>query len=111
VDKTFDTIIIGAGLAGIVTAIELLDKGQKVLLLDRAGREKFGGLAAWSFGGIFLINSKQQKKAGVKDSEELALSDWYNFAEFKEEDTIPKAWAKQYIQYSKQVIPNWLENK
>ncbi len=110
-DKTFDTIIIGAGLAGIVTAIELLDKGQKVLLLDRAGREKFGGLAAWSFGGIFLINSKQQKKAGVKDSEELALSDWYNFAEFKEEDTIPKAWAKQYIQYSKQVIPNWLENK
>jgi len=111
VEKSFDTIIVGAGLAGIVTALELLDKGQKVILLDRAGREKFGGLATWSFGGIFLIDSKQQRKAGIKDSEELALRDWYSFAEFKEEDTIPKAWAKQYIQYSKQVIPSWLENK
>ncbi len=111
VDNTFDTIVVGSGLAGIVTALELLDRGQKVLLLDRSGKEKFGGLATWSFGGIFLVNSKQQKKAGIQDSEDLALRDWHSFAQFDEQDEIPKLWAKQYIQYSRQVIPQWLEKR
>jgi len=95
-----DVIIIGGGIAGIITAIELLDHNKKVILLDRDQESYFGGQAKESFGGICLIDSPLQKKAGIRDNAELALSDWCSFAEFGAEDELPKSWAKKYIERS-----------
>ncbi len=103
-----DVIIVGAGLAGIVTAIELLHQQKKVLLLDRDEPKEIGGLAKWSFGGMFFAGSPIQKKRGIKDTPELALRDWYSFAEFGEEDYWPRKWAEQFVYLSTSQIHDWL---
>jgi predicted oxidoreductase len=71
-----DVVIVGGGIAGIVAAIDLLSRGRSVILLDRDAEENFGGLAKESFGGILLVDTPMQRRQGVKDSPELALSDW-----------------------------------
>lgn len=105
-----DVIIVGGGLAGIVTAYELLQSGKKILIIDRDKEANFGGLAKWSFGGMFFVNSKHQQKAGIKDSIELALEDWHSFAEFEETEIWGKRWADQYINLCTNHGYEWLKS-
>ncbi len=95
-----DVVVVGAGLAGITAALELIRKNKKVILLDADIPEKLGGLARWSFGGMFFVNTPLQKKSGIQDSTQLALKDWHTFAEFSEQDIWPKKWAEKYIHES-----------
>jgi len=92
-----DAIVVGGGIAGIVTALELLNHGQKVCLIERDTEENFGGLAIWSFGGMFFVDTPEQRRAGMKDSVDIALRDWHAVAEFSEDDVLPKKWAEQYV--------------
>ena len=92
-----DVVIVGGGIAGIIAAIELLDNNKKVTIIDRDTAENFGGLAKWSFGGMFFCNSKLQRQRGVKDSIDLALSDWHSFAEYDKDEYWGKKWAEQYV--------------
>jgi predicted oxidoreductase len=106
-----DVVIVGGGLAGIATALELLDAGKSVTLLDRSTEDRFGGLAKESFGGVFIVDSPNQKKNGIKDSIELAWSDWCSFAEFDENDELPKKWARKLIENSERDIFYWLKER
>jgi predicted oxidoreductase len=110
-DKKYQTevVIAGGGLAGMVTAFELLDAGKKVLLIDKDVKENFGGLAKESFGGILLVDTPQQKRLGIKDSPELALRDWLSFADFGETDKLPLEWAKFYCENSIEYIYKFLD--
>jgi uncharacterized protein len=92
-----DVLIIGGGIAGITTALELLDGGKSVALIDRDEETVFGGLARESFGGMFFVDSPEQRRQGIRDSTELAYSDWCSFAEFDAEDDLPRGWAKAYV--------------
>lgn len=103
-----DIIIVGGGIAGIITALELLDAGKKVMIIDRDVESEFGGLAKWAFGGMFFVNSDIQKKRKIQDSIDLATKDWFSFAEFEKEEYWGKEWAKQYINYSTPHGYNWL---
>ena len=71
-----DVLIVGAGLAGLVTALELLDSGCRILILDRDEPSRLGGLAKESFGGVTMIGTPCQKRTGIQDSPEQALADW-----------------------------------
>lgn len=104
-----DVLIIGAGLAGLITAHELLDSGKKILILDRDNKENMGGLAKQSFGGVLLIDTPHQRKMGIHDSVELALADWYRYAEFGKEDALPKQWAELYCKRANDLIYEYLE--
>lgn len=104
----FDAIIVGAGIAGIVTALELLPHGHRVLLLDRDAASQMGGLAQWSFGGIFFADSPVQRRVGIDDSPELALQDWTSFAEFEADAALPHRWAEQYVHRSTDEVYHWL---
>jgi len=95
-----DVIVIGGGIAGIVTALEMAENGLRVLILDRDSEDKFGGLAKESFGGMFFVDSPLQRKAKIKDGPDLALADWLQFAEFSADDHWPRAWAQTYIERS-----------
>lgn len=96
-----DAIIIGSGLAGLVAAMEITNSGKKVLLLDQETEQNIGGQAFWSFGGLFLINSPQQRRMGIKDSYELALQDWMGTAAFdRKEDYWPRQWAEAYLKFA-----------
>lgn len=97
-----DVLIIGAGLAGLVAAHELQAVGRKVLLLDQENRNNLGGQAWWSFGGLFLVDTPQQRRLGVKDSHALAWSDWQGSAVFATDgsDTWGKRWAKAYVDFA-----------
>ncbi len=106
-----DVIIIGGGLAGIVTAFDLLDKNHKVLILERDTEDKFGGLAKESFGGVMMVGTPLQKKAKIKDSPELALSDWLSFAKFGDDDVWPLRWAETYVNTSIEMIWDWLSKR
>ena len=107
-----DVIIAGGGLAGIVTAYEIIDKCQKkVLLIEKGKEEKFGGLAKESFGGIHLIGTPHQKKMGISDNPELAFKDWESYAKFSKEDTLPRSWAKFYCENSIEYIFEFLDHK
>lgn len=106
-----DAVIIGGGLAGLAAAFELLDHNKKVLIVERDRRDKLGGLAKESFGGVMLVDSHLQRRSRIKDSPELALSDWLSTAEFGENDIWPKKWAETYVSRSMDMIHDWLVDK
>lgn len=107
-ESTHDVIVVGGGIAGICVALELLDAGRQVALLDRDLAENFGGLAKESFGGMFLVDSPEQRKAGIRDTPELALADWRAFAEFGAAETWPQAWAEHYVAHCTNDVGGWL---
>lgn len=106
-----DVIIVGCGLAGITAAIELLEAGKKVMIIDRDVEEAFGGLAKWAFGGMFFVDTKHQRKNGIKDSIDLALKDWFSYAAFTEEEYWGKKWAEQYIHLCTDHGYHWLQKQ
>ncbi|MYV89301.1 FAD-binding dehydrogenase [Streptomyces sp. SID1034] len=104
-----DVIVIGAGLAGLVATAELVDAGKKVILLDQEPEQSLGGQAHWSFGGLFLVDSPEQRRMRVKDSRDLALQDWYGTAGFdRAEDHWPRKWAEAYVDFAAGEKRAWL---
>ena len=106
-----DAIIIGGGIAGIVSALELLNLGKKVILFERGSESDLGGLAKVSFGGMFFVDTPIQRRAGIKDSPKLAFDDWCRVAHFKEDDHQPKLWAKHYVYHSRDHVYEWLKKE
>ncbi|MEV8215233.1 FAD-binding dehydrogenase [Leifsonia sp. NPDC077715] len=107
-----DAIVVGAGLSGLVAASELLDAGRHVTIVEQEPSASFGGQAWWSFGGIFLIDSPEQRRMGVHDSLALARDDWFGTAGFdRVEDHWPKRWAEAYLQFAAGEKRAWLREK
>ncbi|WP_410539190.1 FAD-binding dehydrogenase [Streptomyces sp. KL2] len=104
-----DVIVIGAGLAGLAATAELADAGRKVILLDQEPEASLGGQAHWSFGGLFLVGSPEQRRMRVRDSRELAWQDWLGTAGFdREEDAWPRRWAEAYVDFAAGEKRAWL---
>ncbi|MBT2447131.1 FAD-binding dehydrogenase [Streptomyces sp. ISL-43] len=104
-----DVIVIGAGLAGLVATAELVDAGRKVILLDQEPEQSIGGQAHWSFGGLFFVDSPEQRRMRIKDTRELALQDWFGTAGFdREEDAWPRRWAEAYVDFAAGEKRPWL---
>ena len=111
VDGSADVLIIGAGLAGIVAAVEAADAGRTVLLVDQEGEQSLGGQAFWSLGGLFFVNSPEQRRLGIRDSHELALADWMSTAGFdRPEDHWPRRWAEAYVDFAAGEKRAWLHS-
>jgi uncharacterized protein len=106
---TADVIVVGAGLAGLVAACEVVDRGLRVLIVDQENSANLGGQAFWSFGGLFFVDSPEQRRLGVHDSHELALQDWLGTAAFdRQEDYWPKQWAHAYVDFAAGEKRSWL---
>jgi len=106
---SYDVIVIGAGLAGLTATNELANYGKKVLLLDQEPETSLGGQAYWSFGGLFFIDSPEQRRMRIKDSKQLAWQDWLGTAGFdRPEDNLGKKWAKAYIDFAHREKREWL---
>ncbi|MET7936241.1 FAD-binding dehydrogenase [Streptomyces sp. NPDC005322] len=104
-----DVIVVGAGLAGLAATAELADAGRKVILLDQEPEQSLGGQAHWSFGGLFLVDSPEQRRLRVRDSRELAWQDWLGTAGFdREEDHWPRRWAEAYVDFAAGEKRSWL---
>jgi uncharacterized protein len=103
-----EVVIAGGGLAGLVTAYELLTAGRRVLLLDKDKRENLGGLAKQSFGGVHMIDTPHQQRLRIKDSPELAWRDWQSVANYKSNDHWPRKWGKFYCENSREYIFEFL---
>jgi predicted oxidoreductase len=107
--ETADVVIVGAGLAGLVAACELTDAGRKVLLLDQEPEASLGGQAFWAFGGLFLIDTPEQRRLRIRDSRALAEQDWLGAAGFdRAEDHWPRAWAQAYLDFAANEKRAWL---
>jgi uncharacterized protein len=106
-----EVVIAGGGLAGIVAACELLDHGRRVLLIDKDTRERFGGLARESFGGVHMIDTPHQRRLGIQDSPELAWQDWQRVAGYEPCDHWPRAWGQFYCENSPEYIFEFLRQK
>ncbi|CCK32672.1 KsdD-like steroid dehydrogenase [Streptomyces davaonensis JCM 4913] len=107
-----DVIVVGAGLAGLVAAHELTSKGRRVALVDQENARNLGGQAFWSFGGLFLVDSPEQRRLKIKDSFELAWSDWQGSAGFDrvdDEDSWAVRWARAYVEFAAGEKRSWLE--
>jgi len=106
-----DVIVVGAGIAGLVTTYELTLAGKTVLLLDQEPEQSMGGQAFWSFGGLFLVDSPEQRRLGIRDSRELALEDWMGSAAFdRPEDRWPKRWAEAYLDFAAGEKRDWIRS-
>ena len=104
-----DVIVVGGGLAGLVAATEIADAGKSVIVVDQEGEQSLGGQAFWSFGGLFLVDSPEQRRLGIKDSYDLALQDWIGSAGFdRDEDLWPKRWAEAYVAFAAGEKRGWL---
>jgi predicted oxidoreductase len=97
-----DVIVVGAGLAGLVATHELVKSGRRVLVLDQENRNNLGGQAHWSLGGLFMVDTPEQRRMGVRDSYELACQDWMGSAAFdrEREDRWPRQWAEAYVRFA-----------
>ncbi|WP_033190251.1 MULTISPECIES: FAD-binding dehydrogenase [Nocardiaceae] len=110
--RTADAIVVGGGLAGLVAAAELVDKGKRVILVDQENEANLGGQAFWSFGGLFFVDSPEQRRLGIKDSYDLALQDWMGTAGFdREEDLWPRRWAQAYVEFAAGEKRSWLRQR
>jgi predicted oxidoreductase len=110
-----DAIVVGAGLAGLAATAELADAGKKVLLLDQEPETNLGGQAFWSFGGLFLVDSPEQRRMGIRDSHDLAMQDWLGSAGFDRglddpagEDYWGRQWATAYLDFANGEKRAWL---
>lgn len=105
-----DVVVIGAGIAGLVASLELLELGRDVLLLDRCRPHELGGLAREAFGGTFMVDTPEQRRSGIQDSFELAWQDWQTLAGFEEGDVWPRRWAEQYVARARDEVGGWLKS-
>ncbi|TSB17743.1 FAD-binding dehydrogenase [Streptomyces benahoarensis] len=107
-----DVIVIGAGLAGLAATAELADAGRKVILLDQEPEQSLGGQAHWSFGGLFLVDSPEQRRLRIRDSHDLAWQDWLGTAGFdRPEDHWPRKWAEAYVDFAAGEKRSWLHRQ
>ncbi|MFJ6835061.1 FAD-binding dehydrogenase [Streptomyces sp. NPDC091209] len=107
-----DVIVIGAGLAGLAATAELVDAGRKVILLDQEPEQSIGGQAHWSFGGLFFVDSPEQRRMRIKDNHALALQDWMGTAGFdRPEDHWPRQWAEAYVDFAAGEKRPWLHQQ
>jgi predicted oxidoreductase len=104
-----DAIVVGAGLAGLVAAAELADAGRRVIILEQEAEPSLGGQAFWSLGGLFLVDSPEQRRLRIHDSRELAWRDWLGSAGFdRPEDVWPRRWAEAYVDFAAGEKRAWL---
>ncbi len=107
-----DAIIVGGGLAGLVAAAELADAGRRVIVLDQEPEQSLGGQAWWSFGGLFLVDSPEQRRMRIRDSRALAWQDWLGTAGFdREDDRWPRAWAEAYVDWAAGEKRDWIRQQ
>src|SRR4029077_10236242 len=96
-----DVIVVGGGLSGLVAATEIADAGKRVILVEQEGEQSLGGQAFWSFGGVFLGNSPEQRRLRIKESHDLWLQHWIGSAGFdRDEDLWPRRWAEAYVGFA-----------
>lgn len=108
--ESADAIVVGGGLAGLAAAAELGDRGKRVILLDQEPEQFLGGQAFWSLGGLFLVDTPEQRRMGIRDSRDLALSDWMGSAQFdRAEDAWPRRWAEAYVDFAAGEMRPWLK--
>lgn len=104
-----DVVIVGAGLSGLVAATELTDSGRRVVIVEQEGRQNLGGQAFWSLGGLFMVDTPEQRRLRVRDSLALARQDWFGSAGFDRlEDYWPKVWAESYLGFAAGEKRAWL---
>ncbi|MEM6588851.1 MAG: FAD-binding dehydrogenase [Pseudomonadota bacterium] len=104
-----DAIVVGGGLAGLAAATELGDLGKSVIVVDQEGPQNLGGQAFWSLGGIFMVDTPEQRRMGISDSLDLARGDWAGSAQFdREEDAWPRKWAEAYLDFACGGLREWL---
>jgi uncharacterized protein len=107
-----DAVVVGAGLAGLVATAELVAAGKRVVVLDQEPEASIGGQAWWSFGGLFLIDSPEQRRMGINDSYDLARQDWFGSAGFdRDDDAWPRQWAEAYLQFAAGEKRSWLRER
>jgi predicted oxidoreductase len=112
-----DALVVGAGLAGLVATCELLEAGRRVILLDQEPEQSLGGQAYWSFGGLFLVDSPEQRRLRIKDSRDLAWQDWLGSAGFDrlddsdDSDVWPRRWAEAYVDFAAGEKRAWLHER
>ncbi|MCG3268817.1 FAD-binding dehydrogenase [Yoonia sp. I 8.24] len=104
-----DVVVVGGGLSGLAAAAELGDRCKQVVIVDQEGPQNLGGQAFWSLGGLFMIDTPEQRLMGIKDSHELALNDWMGSAQFdRPEDDYPRQWASAYLDFAAGEMRPWL---
>lgn len=104
-----DVIVVGSGLAGLAAAAELGDRGKRVILVEQEPAHSLGGQAFWSLGGLFFVDSPEQRRMGIRDSRDLALNDWLGSAGFdRQEDYWPRRWAEAFLDFSAGEMRAWL---
>ncbi|KAI1642529.1 FAD binding domain-containing protein [Daldinia loculata] len=107
-------IIVGGGLAGLVAAFELSQRGVRTLIVDQEGEQNLGGQAFWSLGGIFCVDSTEQRRLGIKDSRKLAMRDWLGSARFDrpdDEDIWPRRWAEAFVDFATDGMEKYLKDR
>ena len=106
-----DVIVVGGGLAGLVAAHVLNERGKRVMLIDQEGEQNLGGQAFWSLGGLCMIDTPEQRRLRIRDSLELATQDWMGSAQFdREEDYWPRKWAHAYLEFANGEMRSWLHD-
>lgn len=102
--KTYDIVIIGSGLAGLMTAMVCLKRGFSVLMIEK--NSYIGGTSLKSELKMAICNSSFQHKANIKDNKKLFINDISKVSEYLNQDYH----AKNLAYFSSKAFNFLLEN-
>jgi predicted oxidoreductase len=111
-EEKADVVVVGAGLAGLVAATEVAETGKRVVVVEQEAEQNLGAQAFWSLGGLFMVDTPEQRRCRIKDSFDLAMSDWLGSAGFdRPEDHWPRKWAEAYVAFAASEMRPWLREQ
>lgn len=99
-------IVIGSGLAGLSTAITILENGGNVVLVEK--QSSLGGNSSKASSGINAAHSENQKSNNIQDSLEEFTQDTLKSTQYNNQSY--RTLINQLVGNSKSAI-EWLENK
>ena len=102
-DKEVDTLVVGSGAGGLLSALVAADNHADVLVIEKEAQ--WGGTSATSGAGIWIPNSDQARAAGFEDN----VDDAFKYVRALSKENVPDANIRAFVENASPML-RWVTN-